>query len=65
MGRDRDNRPDKGKERTDEEPLNRSTMTEQKVDKTYVKNAHASGVGSIGRSGEAVADDADDEEKIY
>lgn len=40
-------------------------MTEQKVDKTYVKNAHASGVGSIGRSGEAVADDADDEEKIY
>jgi hypothetical protein len=63
MARDRDNRPVKREEK-ENESLNRKEMDKQKVDKTYVKNANASGLGSIGRSDESM-DDNDSGDKVY
>lgn len=65
MPRDRDNMPLRSNERLSGEIVNKDEMNKQKVDKTYVRNANASGLGSIGRSEESNLEDNDKDEKIY
>ena len=64
MPRDRDNRPNKDEER--KEQLADTQLRKKENESTYVKNASASGTGSLGRSDENIlADDTDSEERIY
>jgi len=65
MPRDRDNIPLRDSEKSSDKINDREEMNKQKVDKTYLKNANASGLGSIGRSDENNLGETDKEDKIY
>lgn len=63
MPRDRDNRP-----RRDEEKKNETAeagLNQKEKESTYVKNANASGMGSLGRSDENNIEETDSEDRVY
>jgi hypothetical protein len=65
MGRDRDQRPLREEENRNTSRQGKNNLSDREPEKTYVKNASASGTGSLGRSDSDYEEELDTNDRIY